>query len=139
MKLKELFEGKTIYKINNSNGKLHANWKTDLQDEEGEDYLPDGYDYSKVLELGLVAAKDPGKGQGDELMKEFLNSSVAKKAELIFLDPHPGFGKFKQLPEKEAFDKLYRFYKKFGFESIRIGGRMWKVQKGSIAKSDLPT
>lgn len=145
MKLGDLFQArdklqnvksKFDYKINDSDGLLHAGWNKDIADE---DYLPKGYDYSKVLELGLVAAKEPGKGQGEALMKKFLSSPIAKKAELIFLDPHPRFGKFAELPEKEAFEKLYRFYHRFGFESRRVGGRMWKVQKGSIPKNELPT
>lgn len=137
--LEDTVKSKSDYKINDADGLLHAGWKKDLQDEESEDYLPQGYDYSKVLELGLVAAREPGKGQGEALMKKFLSSPIAKKAELIFLDPHPRFGKFADLPEKEAFEKLYRFYHKFGFESRRVGGRMWKVQKGSIPKNELPT
>jgi hypothetical protein len=72
-------------------------------------------------------------------MNKFLSSPIAKKAELIFLDPSPSLGKFEGLPEGEVFDKLFRFYRKFGFEAKRPGNRMWKVQKGTIPLLDLPT
>lgn len=136
MKISELYEGK--FKLNKSYGKITAKWNSEIFDEEDDDYLPDEYDHSKVLELEYIEADD---GKGEQLMNEFLNSPMAKSAELIFLDPNPGQGKFKnsEMDEDEQFEKLYRFYKRFGFESKQIGYRMWKVQKGTIKKEDLPT
>ena len=142
MKISDLITEQKGFKIKNSHGELEADWKTDLLDEEDEDYLPDGYDPNKVLELKYIEAKELSKGNGEALMKEFLNSQVAKSAELIFLDPNPFMGKFEnsELSDNEQIAVLHRFYKKFGFESRRDGsGRMWKVQKGSINKSGLPT
>lgn len=134
----KLFEVKSDYALNKPYGLVRAKWNSEIFDEEGEDYLPEEYDHSKILELQYIGASD---GRGAELMKEFLDSPIAKSAELIFLDPNPNLGKFEntRLSQVEQFDKLYRFYKKFGFESRRIGSRMWKVQKGSIEKNDLPT
>jgi len=139
MTLDELFEAKSDYALNKPYGKVRAQWNAEIFDEEGEDYLPDEYDHSKVLELQYIEAQD---GKGEELMKEFLNSQVAKSAELIFLDPNPHLGKFEKsgMSAGDQIDKLYRFYKRFGFESRRgQNGRMWKVQKGTIEKNDLPT
>lgn len=139
MKVAELFEATSSYALNKPYGKVRAKWNSEIFEEEGEDYLPDEYDHSKVLELQYIEAQD---GKGEELMNEFLSSKVARSAELIFLDPNPHLGKFQSsgLNSGEQVDKLYRFYKKFGFESRRGGNcRMWKVQKGSIEKNDLPT
>jgi hypothetical protein len=134
----KLFEVKSDYGLNRPYGVVRAKWNSEIFEEEDEGYLPDEYDHSKVLELQYIGAAD---GRGAELMDEFLDSPIAKSAELIFLDPNPDLGKFSdtQLSQVEQFDKLYRFYKKFGFESRYIGSRMWKVQKGSIEKKDLPT
>lgn len=134
----KLFEVKSDYALNKPYGKVRAQWNSEIFEEEDEDYLPEEYDHSKVLELQYIEAED---GRGAELMDKFLDSPIAKSAELIFLDPNPNLGKFSdtRLSQVEQFDKLYRFYKKFGFESRYIGSRMWKVQKGSIEKKDLPT
>ena len=142
MKIFDLLTEQSGLVIKNLHGILEADWKTDLLDEEDEDYLPDGFDPNKVLELKYVEAAELGKGHGEALMKEFLNSKLAKSAELIFLDPNPDMGKFEdsEISDNEQITRLHRFYKKFGFESRRDGsGRMWKVQKGSIRKNDLPT
>jgi hypothetical protein len=40
---------KHAYYIEDQRGKLYADWKTDLKDEEYNGYLPDGYNYRKVL------------------------------------------------------------------------------------------
>lgn len=128
--------------ISDEAGKLKADWKTDLEAEEGEGYLPDGYSYSKVLELETIEAADLGKGYGEKLMKEFLNSPQAKSAELIFLDINPFIGKFKHLQdlsEEERLDKLERFYRKFGFRNKKRHSRMWLVIKGEIPIDELPT
>jgi hypothetical protein len=142
MKIKDIVTEQSGIVIKNSHGILEADWKTDLLDEEDDDYLPDGYDPNKVLELKYVEAKELGKGNGESLMEKFLSSQVAKSAELIFLDPNPYMGKFEDsaLGDNEQIARLHRFYKKFGFESKHNNsGRMWKVQKGSISKNDLPT
>lgn len=142
MKICDIINEQAGFTIKNSYGSLEADWKNDLLDEEDEDYLPEGYDPNKVLELKYLEAKELGNGYGEALMKEFLNSQIAKSAELIFLDPNPNMGKFEdsELSDNEQIARLHRFYKKFGFESRRdSSGRMWKVQKGSISKNDLPT
>lgn len=140
MKVSELFEAKSDYVINNSHGSLRAKWNTDLEGEEHEGYIPDGYD-KKVLELQYVEAKNLGQGDGEALMKEFLASKIAKSAELIFLDPNPHLGKFANstMSEDEQIKKLIRFYKKFGFRKNPKSNRMWLVQKGTIQDSKLPT
>lgn len=135
MKIKELNE----FKINNQYGKLLANWKSDLEDEEHKGYIPKGYSKT-VLELSIVKAKELGKGYGEKLMNEFLNSSIAKSAELIFLDPNPNIGLFDKsgISEIDQIEKLKRFYSKFGFRNNPKSNRMWRVQIGTIATKDLP-
>ena len=83
-----LLEGK----IEDETGFIEFGWKKDLADEEGDDYLPAGYSYNKILELKDLSVKEPGKGAGSALMKKFLASPDAKRAELIFADPVPGMG-----------------------------------------------
>jgi hypothetical protein len=140
MKLQELFEAASKFTIKNAHGKLTANWKSDLEDEEDEGYIPDGYS-KKVLELSYIEAKQLGQGDGEALMKEFLASPIAKSAELIFLDPNPSMGLFAKSKdsETEQVKKLQRFYAKFGFKKNPRSDRMWLVQKGKIADKDLPT
>lgn len=128
-------------RIKTEDGEVVFNWKTDLEDEEGPDYLPDGYS-KKVLELSGIFAKEPGKGQGERLMKQFLSSPEAKKAELIFLDRVPNLGKNEQSEKSEddQVDDLGRFYARFGFRSrTPRTGRMWLVQRGEIPDNRLPT
>lgn len=139
MKIKELFED-TKYSINNDRGRLKAQWKDDLEDEEGEGYIPEGYNKT-VLEFELVEAKRIGKGDGDSLIKEFLNSPIAKSAELIFLDPNPSVGLFanSDLSDAEQIKKLKEYYRKYEFRNNPRSDRMWRVQKGQIEDHNLPT
>jgi hypothetical protein len=139
MKLLDLFEAKDFI-IKNAHGTLNAGWKNDLDDEEFEGYIPDGYS-KNVLELKTIEAKRIGKGDGDALMKEFLSSAIAKSAELIFLDPNPYYGSFlkSEVPEQVQIEKLITFYKKHGFRKNPQSDRMWLVQKGKIADDKLPT
>lgn len=140
MQVKELFETPGV-SIKNAHGMLKAKWKKNLKAEEDDEYLPAGYDYKKVLELEVIEAKNLGVGDGKALMDEFLNTAIALSAELIFLDPNPNTGKFDDIDatEDEKFEKLHRFYSKFGFRSTHPGARMWRVQKGNINDNDLPT
>jgi hypothetical protein len=123
-------------------GSLTYTWKDDLEDEEHEGYIPKGYS-KKVLELGGVYSNETGKGQGDALMKKFLASKDAKKAELIFLDPVPGLGHFYSgsggANDQKQIQTLQKFYRKYGFRNRPGHNRMWLVQKGSIPDSELPT
>ena len=123
-------------------GSLEYGWKSDLEDEEEEGYIPAGYS-KRVLELQLIKVKDPGKGHGDELMKAFLNTPEAKKAELIFLDPVPGIGANHDASEseEEQVDRLVKFYKRYGFRHNPRAAtkRMWLVQKGELSDTELPT
>ena len=141
MKLEELFESK----VTTSNGYVSYSWKTDLADEEDENYLPEGYSYSKVLELETIKLTDQskrGQGLGKELMEKFLASPAAKKAELIFLDlnPHIGDDSRKSLQaEEQIMNKLEKFYKQFGFRNKSKHMRMWLVIKGTIPTNKLPT
>jgi hypothetical protein len=85
MNLMELWNVHSLHEerkvhIDNEDGSLVYGWKTDLEDEEGPRYLPNGYS-KKVLELGGIFANEPGKGQGDRLMKLFLASPEAQAAE----------------------------------------------------------
>lgn len=145
MKLTELFEVSTPkipsrFCIKNAHGTLNANLKGDLEDEEDEGYIPVGYNKT-VVELAMVKAVALGAGHGASLMNEFLNSSFAKQAELIFLDPSPDEGLFDKLDETEEvkIEKLHRFYAKFGFRKNPRSNRMWLVQKGKIPDNELPT
>ena len=145
MKLSELiplFEDKTFK--DDENGSLVYGWKNrkDLCDEEGnKNYIPVGY--TKILELGGIYANEPGKGQGDRLMKHFLASAEAEKAELIFLDPVPGLGKNwgSSKTEADQIAALIRFYKRYGFQHNPRSAtkRMWLVKKGNIDVDKLPT
>lgn len=121
MKLKELYlvEGQ----IKDTTGYVKWNWKSDLEDEEHEGYIPDGYS-KKVLELSI--------------MRKFLESTDAKKAELIFLDPSPNEGPDDDLLDEERIERLQKFYRKFGFRNRPGSDRMWLVQKGSISDDQLP-
>lgn len=130
---------KHAYSVSKPYGLIQADWKKDLAEEEDEDYLPSGYDYNKVLELSVIRAAEMSKGYGDKLMKEFLASSVAKKAELIFLDPVPNVFERTAIPEHVQMDKLHKFYEKHGFKRNPTSNRMWLVQKGSIPINKLPT
>jgi GNAT superfamily N-acetyltransferase len=123
-------------------GELWYGWRKDLEEEEEEGYIPDGYS-KRVLELSLLKVKKPGQGFGDELMKAFLDTPEAKKAELIFLDPNPGIGvnfKSKQ-SEEEQVARLVKFYQRYGFRHNPRSAtkRMWLVRKGSIPDHELPT
>lgn len=125
---------------NDENGSLVYGWKSvsELNDEEGSRYIP--VRYTKVLELGGIYANEPGKGQGDVLMKQFLASKEAQEAELIFLDPVPGVGKnFKNGSEIDQVRSLIRFYTRYGFKHNPKSNRMWLVKKGKIADDRLPT
>lgn len=135
MKLKELYlvEGQ----IKDTTGYVKWNWKSDLEDEEHEGYIPDGYS-KKVLELSIIRTKELGKGAGQELMRKFLESTDAKKAELIFLDPSPNEGPDDDLLDEERIERLQKFYRKFGFRNRPGSDRMWLVQKGSISDDQLP-
>jgi len=140
MKLAEIKERFAI-DISNAHGSIVANWKDDLAQEESNDYLPEGYSYSKVLELKQIEAAEIGQGHGDVLMKSFLASPVLKKAELVFLDISPHLGKFRDLhgfSETQKLDMLVRFYSKYGFVNRKKYSRMWLVLKGTIEKNDLP-
>lgn len=123
------------------NGSLVYGWKSvkDLTDEEGKGYVPSGY--TKILELGGIYANEPGKGQGDKLMKHFLASKMAQDAELIFLDPVHGLGRnfHSEKSEEEQIKDLIRFYTRYGFRKNPKSNRMWLVKKGEIATNKLPT
>lgn len=128
--------------LKTEDGELWYTWRKDLEDEEFEGYIPDGYS-KRVLELSLLKVNEPGKGHGDELMKAFLETPEAKKAELIFLDPNPGIGvNFKSsMSEAQQVAKLVKFYKRYGFRHNPKSAtkRMWLVRKGSIPEHELPT
>ena len=144
MKLSTLRQLITEGAIVNEHGRVEYGWKTDLLDEEGDDYLPDGYDPSKVLELKLIEATEVGQGHGGALMREFLATPSVQQAELVFLDPSPYIamdGKLPDVDETEWVQKLIRFYRKFGFRNnVKRGShRMWLVRKGDIPDDELPT
>jgi ribosomal protein S18 acetylase RimI-like enzyme len=126
------------YQIKNLYGTLLANWKTDLDEEEHDGYVPDGY--TKILELSVISADKIGQGYGKKLMDEFLRSKIARSADLIFLDPNPYIGAFEDSDktDDEQIAKLKLFYAKFGFRSHPRSARMWLVQKGNIPDSKLP-
>lgn len=81
-----------------------------------------------------------GMGYGSELMKKFLQCPDAKKAELIFLDPVPGYGSNSgRRDETTQVDSLKRFYRRFGFHTNPQSSRMWLVRVGKLSDSELPT
>ncbi len=125
--------------IKNKYGRIEYNWKSNLEDEEGDGYIPKGYS-KKVLELAYLEASELGVGYGAKLMHQFLALPEAQKAELIFCDPNPGEGLFKDSKDSytEQLAKLIRFYQKFGFRHAPKSSRMWLVQKGSIPTNELP-
>ena len=148
MKLSELMKSsifrydeltESIHK-ESEDGSLVYSWKDDLEDEESRGYIPKGYK-KRVLELGGIYANSPGIGQGDRLMKQFLNSPEAIEAELIFLDPVPGIGANfdSKMSNLEQVRRLKAFYRKYGFRNNPKSDRMWLVQKGSIPDDKLPT
>lgn len=141
MKLKDLFEANKFKE--DENGSLTYGWKSrkELCDEEDNKlYIPVGF--NKILELGGIYANEPGKGQGDALMKHFLDTEEAKSADLIYLDPVPGLGKNYGSGKSEdaQVDSLVRFYKRYGFRHNPKSAtrRMWLVQKGTIQDNKLP-
>lgn len=127
--------------ITTERGFVHYDWNTELEGEEGPDYLPNGFLFDKVLELKDIEVDEPGKGHGEALMKDFLNTPEAKEAHLIFLDPVPGMGKnfASGKSEEEQVQMLKKFYAKFGFRSRPGSNRMWLVLKGKIPDEQLPT
>lgn len=110
--------------IENEYGRLSFDYKTDLNDEEGSDYLPACYK-DAVVELKMVEAYK--RGGGHHLMKAFLNHTKVKAAKLIFLDCSPLFS---DSPEKIVMKKLHDFYGKYGFIGRSDDGysRMWRIQ-----------
>lgn len=138
----ELSEGRFTKNVETEHGSLQYNWKTDLEQEEEEGYIPRGYS-KKVLELAMIEVNEPGNGHGDELMKMFLDTPEARNAELIFLDPVPGMGVNSNSRKGEAaqVQQLVKFYKRYGFDYNPASGskRMWRVQKGHIPRNKLPT
>ena len=128
-------------KIETDDGYIEWNWKRDLADEEGDDYLPAGYNYNKVLELAMISVKNAGVGVGAELMKRFMASADFKKAELVFGDPSVGEGiNFdSSLSDEEQLERIKRFMAKFGFRNNSSANRAWLVRKGTIDDTDLPT
>ncbi len=138
----ELSEGRFTKTVETEFGDLQYNWKTDLEQEEEEGYIPKGYS-KKVLELAMIEVKEPGKGHGEQLMKMFLDTPEARNAELIFLDPVPGMGvnDGSKMSEENQVKRLVKFYKRFGFDYNPKSAtkRMWRVQKGHIPRNKLPT
>ena len=129
---------------NSELGELTYGWKSKkalCDEEDNKHYIP--AEYTKILELGGIFAAEPGKGQGDKLMKQFLASPEAQKADLIFLDPVPGLGaNFKSVrSEEQQVGDLVRFYKRYGFRHNPKSAtkRMWLVKKGEIPDNMLPT
>lgn len=137
-----ILEGKSDYEITNNFGIVRAAWVSPkrLKGEEGDDdYIPKGC--TKILELQMLQASKLGKGYGEKLMNEFLDSPIAKSAHLIFLDPNPRIGEFEhnKEPDDAQIEKLKRFYSKFEFRNNPASNRMWRVQKGKIPTDELPT
>ena len=125
--------------IKDDTGYIKWNWKSDLEDEEDEGYIPPGYK-KKVLELSIIEVGEPGKGHGEELMRKFLDSADVKKAELVFLDPSPHEGvNWNNKDEEGTVKRLQKFYRRFGFRNRPGSNRMWLVRKGSIPDDQLPT
>jgi len=125
--------------IKTAEGYVKYGWKSDLEDEEHAGYIPDGYS-KEVLELQMISVNNPGNGDGDKLMKQFLQTPEAQAAELIFLDPFPGqaVNADSAMSDDEQVNKLQKFYRRFGFKNNPQSNRMWLVQKGSIPANRLP-
>lgn len=111
--------------IENEHGRIDFNYKDDLNDEEGECYLPDFYQ-DAVMEMCMIKASQ--KGGGHRLMQEFLSHEVVRKAKLIFLDCSPFF---QEGEEAQVMQRLHDFYKRYGFVGKCNDGysRLWRVQE----------
>ena len=70
-------------RIEGESGFVDFDLKNDLNDEEGDSYLPECYAGS-VIELQMIKGKAPG--DGTRLMEAFLDDPAVKEAKLIFLD-----------------------------------------------------
>lgn len=111
--------------IANENGRVEFDYKSDLNDEEGDEaYLPSFFDGS-VIELKMIEAAR--KGGGQKLMEAFLASPEVAQAKLIFLDCSP---LFQTGDEAQTMQKLHDFYARFGFVGKSTNGysRMWRIQ-----------
>jgi hypothetical protein len=139
IKLKSRFKMPQFLEIDSVHGRLSAEIKVDLDDEEFDGYVPAGY-RKEVLELSMIEASRIGVGDGDALMTEFLKSDLARSAQLIFLDPNPGFGHFasSEIADHVQIEKLKEFYRKHGFRNHPQSNRMWRVQEGMIPDETLP-
>ena len=111
-------------KIENNNGIVFFGFNDELNDEEGEHYIPEFYKGS-VLELKFIQKSYGGNAR--QLMLAFLNHSAVIDAELIFLDCSPNYMVGNEV---EIMQRLHDFYASFGFAGKHDNGysRMWKVQ-----------
>lgn len=129
--------------IRDVTGSITWKWvsRRDLEGEEGEGYLPEGID--EVLELSAISVNEPNKGHGSKLLRTFLDSTDAKRAKLIYLDPNPneGVNWGSNVPEDEQVKNLVRFYSRFGFRHNPASAtkRMWLTNGISIPDESLPT
>lgn len=85
--------------------------REELNGEEYDGYIPDEFD--QVLCLSVVEAKEQGKGYGTRLMQEFME--ITQNEPLIYLDPNPITIADMEAVGDEFFQRLTRFYNKFGF------------------------
>lgn len=111
-------------KIQLPQGTVEFTIKHDLNDEEGDGYIPDGYS-GHVVELSLITATE-SRG-GDALMRAFLEHELVQSADLVFLDCCP---LYMDGPEQAIMQRLHTFYARYGFVSTRNDGyaRMWRIQ-----------
>lgn len=135
-----LAESTDTVHFSDEHGELAYGWNSELEDEEFKGYIPKGYK-KKVLELNGIFAAELGKGNGDFLMKKFMDSPQFKAAELVFLDPVPGMGEFygSKRTHEQQITSLMKFYRKYGFRNNPKGQRMWIVRKGELADDKLPS
>ena len=111
-------------RLENESGYIEYDFKTDLNEEEGERYLPAFYQGS-VIELKMIEASQ--KGGGRHLMTAFFELATIRKAKLVFLDCCP---LFMDGQETEIMQRLHDFYTNFGFTGRSGNGysRLWRIQ-----------
>lgn len=128
-----LFSVRSPFRTEDGEIKFVLRDRMDVEDDEGEGYLPEGVE--TVLEIQVVSAKEQGKGHGTRLMKQFLNLPEVKAVDAIFLDPSPLMesldgkkpfaGSEEPHAEEDILDAVENFYHRLGFRNRSTHSRMW--------------
>lgn len=125
--------------IQNDLGIIKYDWKTDLEQEEFEGYLPDNV--TNVLELKYIKVNIQGQGQGKKLFDQLKKTKEYKVADAVFIDPNPDQGDIQStdLTYNNIMKKLNKIYKSWGFINNPKAERLWIFKDKSIKGKDIPT